>query len=115
MKLAKTVFLGLMARSCSTAQMTSAAAVINYKNQRGSTLTLILQQGEQENTGTVRGTFTTAVGNCKTDVGVPLPIAGFYDGNAVTYLKPFNGHKIFQRHALGKLCGVFCGRLPVMS
>ncbi len=55
-----------------------------YKNQRGSTMVLAFQPGDQANTGTLSGTFTTAVGNCKADVGVPLPISGYYNGNAVT-------------------------------
>lgn len=55
---------------------------ITYKNQRGSVLTLIWHENTQE-TGTLSGTFTTAVGNCKRDVGVPLPMRGFFNGNAV--------------------------------
>lgn len=59
-------------------------STINYKNQRGSILTLVFHSGKQENTGTLSGTFTTAVGNCGTDKEVPLPISGYYNGNAVT-------------------------------
>jgi hypothetical protein len=55
---------------------------IAYKNQRGSTLTLVWHTDKKE-TGTLSGTFTTAVGNCKTDVGVPLPVSGFFNGNAI--------------------------------
>lgn len=55
---------------------------MTYKNQRGSVLTLIWHADTKE-TGTLSGTFTTAVGNCKRDVGVPLPISGFFNGNAV--------------------------------
>jgi hypothetical protein len=55
---------------------------VTYKNQRGSVLTLIWHVDTKE-TGTLSGTFTTAVGNCKRDVGVPLPISGFFNGNAI--------------------------------
>lgn len=55
---------------------------VTYKNQRGSTLTLI-QKDNDNNTGTLTGTFTTAVGQCKEDVGVPLPITGFFNGNVI--------------------------------
>lgn len=57
---------------------------ISYKNQRGSVLKLVFNPGEQDNTGTLLGTFSTAVGNCEKDMNVPLPISGYYNGNAVT-------------------------------
>ncbi|MGB6976651.1 MAG: avidin/streptavidin family protein [Gammaproteobacteria bacterium] len=53
-----------------------------YKNQRGSTMTLAWHANSR-NTGTLTGTFTTAVGNCPQDVGIPMPLAGFFNGNAV--------------------------------
>lgn len=55
---------------------------MSYKNQRGSTLSLVWH-AEGNNSGTLSGTFITAVGSCKSDVGVPLPVSGFYNGNAV--------------------------------
>jgi hypothetical protein len=56
---------------------------ITYKNQRGSTMTLVWHTGF-ENTGTLTGLFTTAVGNCKEDIGVPLPLSGYFNGNAIS-------------------------------
>jgi hypothetical protein len=55
---------------------------VTYQNQRGSVLTVTLHE-VVNNTGTLTGTFTTAVGNCPTDMGVPMPITGYYNGNAV--------------------------------
>jgi hypothetical protein len=60
----------------------AAASSITYKNQRGSLMTLTWH-AVKGNTGTLTGTFTTAVGNCKQDIGVPVPLAGFFNGNAV--------------------------------
>src|SRR5665213_934712 len=59
-----------------------ADQTVTFKNQRGSTLTLRFQPGIN-NTGALVGSFTTAVGNCQADVGVPMPVAGFYNGNAI--------------------------------
>lgn len=55
---------------------------ITYKNQRGSTMTLAWH-ADTDKTGSLSGTFTTAVGNCKEDVGVPLPLVGYFNGNAI--------------------------------
>ncbi len=54
-----------------------------YKNQRGSIMELVLHP-QDGNVGTITGTFTTAVGNCKTDMGVAMPITGFVNGNAIS-------------------------------
>jgi len=54
-----------------------------YKNQRGSTMTLTWH-ADTDNTGSLSGTFTTAVGNCKEDVGVALPLVGYFNGNAIS-------------------------------
>jgi hypothetical protein len=63
--------------------MATSDPSITYKNQRGSTITLVWH-AEVANTGTLSGTFTTAVGNCKEDIGVPLPLLGFFNGNAIS-------------------------------
>jgi len=55
---------------------------LTYVNQRGSVMVLTWN-GDPEATGSLSGTFTTAVGNCKTDVGVPMPLSGFFNGNAI--------------------------------
>lgn len=54
-----------------------------YKNQNGSVLKLQFDS-KDKNSGSLSGTFTTAVGNCKADINVPVPITGFYNGNAVS-------------------------------
>ena len=56
---------------------------ITYKNQRGSEMVLNWHKNFQ-NTGTLSGTLTTAVGNCKADMGVPMPLVGYFNGNAVS-------------------------------
>ena len=91
MKLAKAQYGMLVAGiiSCTFLSLTQivyadSGKTINYKNQRGSTMTLIFHPGEPKNTGTLSGTFTTAVGNCKTDIGIPLPISGYYNANAIS-------------------------------
>jgi hypothetical protein len=61
---------------------------ITYKNQRGSMMTLTWHSSGQ-NVGELTGTFTTAVGNCKEDIGVPLPLAGFFNGNAISVIVNF--------------------------
>ncbi len=61
----------------------SAAQGMVFKNQRGSTMELVLHP-QEGNTGTITGSFTTAVGNCKKDMEVPMPIAGFFNGNAIS-------------------------------
>jgi hypothetical protein len=86
MKLIRTLSLGLITFSFSLVQVVYASteAAMNYKNQRGSTMMLIFHPGKQKDTGMLTGTFTTAVGQCKADVGVPLPISGYYNANAVS-------------------------------
>ncbi len=86
MRLSKTLPLALVICSFISVQTVYATSeqILQYKNQRGSTVMLILHQDKQENTGTITGTFTSAVGDCKPDVGVPLPIFGFYNSNAIT-------------------------------
>ncbi len=76
--------IALIAGSIGVITSVNAATdqTINYKNQRGSVMTLTWH-AIKNNTGTLSGTFTTAVGNCKANVGVPMPLTGFYNGNAV--------------------------------
>lgn len=72
--------MGILSMGCS--EIASAQEMI-YKNQRGSIMKLELHP-QEENTGKITGTFTTAVGNCKADMNVPMPISGFYNGNAIS-------------------------------
>lgn len=84
---------------------------ITYKNQRGSIMTLIWHPS-LKNTGTLTGTFTTAVGKCAADVGVPIPLSGFFNGNAVAITVNFphcqqvvamTGHLTEQNNSLSTL------------
>ncbi len=68
---------------CISYSAVSQAQELIYKNQRGSIMELVLHP-QEGNTGTITGTFTTAVGNCKTDMGVPVPITGFFNGNVIS-------------------------------
>jgi hypothetical protein len=55
---------------------------LHFMNQRGSKLTLVGHPGKVKNSGTITGTFTTAVGNCQSDK-VPMPLTGYYNGSAL--------------------------------
>ena len=59
-----------------------------YQNQRGSTLTL-QWQGDEKQTGTLTGTFITVVGNWPADMNKPMPLTGFFNGNAVAFTVNF--------------------------
>lgn len=56
---------------------------VTYKNQRGSTL-LLKWHHDTDSSGKITGTFTTAVGNCQAEVGKPMPVSGYFSGNAIT-------------------------------
>jgi hypothetical protein len=75
--------LGLCSLMLNNVAQAADHQMLIYKNQRGSNLALIFNPTEG-NTGTLTGTFTTAVGNCAQDIGVPLPILGYYNGSALT-------------------------------
>ena len=74
-----------------TSLWADAGKTLTYKNQRGSTLSLTWHESlpnkdvpavEQEiKTGTLTGTFTTAVGKCAT--GYAAPVTGVFNGNAI--------------------------------
>lgn len=83
MKLVNKLILALVfLTSINTAQAANDKK-LTYVNQRGSTMTLVFHQLDG-NTGTLAGTFTTAVGEHAKDVGVPQTLSGFYNGNAIT-------------------------------
>ncbi len=82
MNTTKKIFLVFAIFFVSHCAFAAAEQTVTYKNQRGSVLTLIWH-AETKETGTLSGTFTTAVGNCKADVNVPMPISGFFNGNAI--------------------------------
>jgi hypothetical protein len=69
---------------CATPSVFAAQdSTITFKNQRGSTM-ILTWNDKEANSGTLTGTFNTAVGSCKADVGVPLPLVGYFNGNALT-------------------------------
>ena len=65
--------------------MTQATQTTKYVNQRGSVL-ILTKDKAGANSGTLTGTFTTAVASkdCQKVIGQPMPISGFYSGNAIT-------------------------------
>lgn len=75
--------VGLFTLFLSTYTQAALDPSMTFKNRRGSLLVLTWH-ADLLNTGTLNGTFTTAVGNCKQDVGIPLPLLGFFNGNAIS-------------------------------
>lgn len=67
---------------CLNLYAADAGKTINFKNQRGSTLSLTWVE-DKNNAGSINGTFTTNVSRCKEDIGKPQPVLGYYTGNAV--------------------------------
>ena len=53
-----------------------------YKNERGSILRLTWH-AKGNDTGTVTGSFRTAVGDCKAEINKAVPVTGHYSGNAM--------------------------------
>ncbi len=67
----------------SSTLMANPSAEYTFKNQRGSLMRFTMQaQGDK--TGTIAGTFTSAVGDCPMELGKPMSLTGFYSGNALT-------------------------------
>lgn len=64
---------------------------ITYKNQRGSVMVLEWH-GDAAKAGNLTGTFTTAVG-CKENIGVPMPLTGYFNGNAISIAINFSACK----------------------
>lgn len=61
----------------------STAFAATYKNQNGSIL-IINKQPITATTGKIGGKFTTAVGDCKKDIGQAEDITGVYNGSTVS-------------------------------
>ena len=78
-KLAILLTIGLLSLSSIEA---ATNKTITYKNQRGSLMTLTWHHGTND-TGNLTGTFTTAVGNCQQDMNKPMPLQGYFNGNAI--------------------------------
>ena len=81
MKSKKVLFASCLVSMCGVVHA-EAASTVTYKNQRGSVLVLEWH-AQDKDTGTLSGTFSTAVGDCSQDMNVPVPISGFYNGNAI--------------------------------
>ena len=73
----------LLSSLCALPVYAAQKETIHFKNQRGSTMTLVWDEKGDNNTGTLTGTFTTAVGSCKPDVGVPQALTGYFNGNVL--------------------------------
>jgi len=71
----------------------SAESTSTYQNKRGSVMTLNFHP-EEKNTGSITGTFTSAVGNCKTDVNSPMPLTGYFNGNVISVTVNFPHCKV---------------------
>lgn len=67
----------------------TASNQMKYQNQRGSIL-IIEQHVINDKTGTITGTFTSAVGNCEQDVNVEQPISGYYNENVISLVTNFS-------------------------
>jgi ABC-type phosphate/phosphonate transport system substrate-binding protein len=85
MKFSKIMLTGLLAAIAITSSYaaTSGNQTITYKNQRGSTLVLNFVP-TKNNTGNLTGTFTTLVGDCAANMGVPMPVTGYFNDNVVS-------------------------------
>lgn len=79
----RVISLGLSLVLMNFNAVAQTSSSVTYKNQRGSMLMLEWHR-DLADTGTLTGTFNTAVGNCKADIGVPLPILGYFNGNVIT-------------------------------
>ncbi len=85
MQVSKILFASLMVgliASNSYAAAVKTDQTISYKNQRGSTLSLNFDQAKN-NTGSLSGTFITAVGNCQADMNKPMPVTGYFNNNVI--------------------------------
>jgi hypothetical protein len=83
MKLFKSAIVVATSFLCASFTQISLAQGMIYKNQRGSIMELVLHP-QEGNTGAITGSFTTAVGNCKSDIGVAMPLTGFFNGNTIS-------------------------------
>ena len=63
---------------------------VKYQNEKGSTL-ILSKHATGQNQGTLTGTFASTVApkNCQQEINQAKPIAGFYDGSAITVTAGF--------------------------
>lgn len=82
MKLKHSIYMGLVMVSLVSQASFAANDTVNYKNGRGSLLTL---QFNADNT--INGTFTTAVASkeCQQAIGMKRPVIGFVAKNSITF------------------------------
>lgn len=103
---------GIIGAVCLMSMMSLAHALtLRYQNQRGSILQLSWSVSKAH-TGQLTGTFTTAVGNCKQDMQTPIPVVGFYNGNALSLAINFPhcrqvlvmaGHWLANKHKISMM------------
>jgi hypothetical protein len=79
----KKLVLTLLSTALCTAIYADNLSEAVYKNQRNSELVLKWDSSKNDS-GVLTGTFKTAVGDCKKDVGIPVPVTGYYNQNTIT-------------------------------
>lgn len=62
--------------------MATTVFATTYRNQNESMLVLT-KTNKTPNTGTLTGSFTTAVGDCKPDMNRPMPITGVFNAQTI--------------------------------
>jgi hypothetical protein len=87
-RLKRILTISMLSCFCMSYAVHATEDSMTYKNQRNSIMTLIWHH-EKNNVGTLSGTFTTAVGDCKQDMNVPVPVNGFFNGNAIAIVVNF--------------------------
>jgi hypothetical protein len=65
-----------------SAAMADEAKITRYQNPKGSELALTWHP-DNATSGTLTGTFKTAVSQCKAAIGQPMPVTGVYNGNVL--------------------------------
>jgi hypothetical protein len=81
MKSLSVIAAGLLILTASAA-IADEAKITKYQNPKGSELELTWHP-DNDKSGTLTGTFKTAVSKCKAAIGQPMPVVGVYNGNVL--------------------------------
>lgn len=73
-----------------SAALADEAKITKYQNPRGSELELAWHAVDATS-GTLTGTFKTAVSQCKAAIGQPMPATGVYNGNVLALTVNYPG------------------------
>jgi hypothetical protein len=92
MKLMNRVLVSGLLLAVSVSASAANDTNIQYKNDHGSILNLTMNP-DGKDTGTLTGTFTTAIGNCAAAIGKTAPVTGFYNGRSMAITMNFPGCK----------------------